>query len=62
MDLATQNKLNSLEKPKQFELILEPFTVESDILTPTMKLKRPVAKKIYENLIQELYSKPVVDF
>lgn len=45
--LCSTNKLNSLETPKQFQLILDPFTVENDILTPTMKLKRNVAKKIY---------------
>ena len=44
MQLATDNKLNSLERPKQIRLLLEPFTIEGGILTPTMKLKRNVAK------------------
>jgi long-subunit acyl-CoA synthetase (AMP-forming) len=42
--LAKENNFNSLEKPKQIMLLKDPFTVESDILTPTFKLKRNVAK------------------
>ena len=45
--LATENKFNSLEKPKQIMLLKDPFTIESDILTPTMKLKRNIAKKMF---------------
>lgn len=45
--LANANKFNSLEKPKQITLLFDPFTTESDILTPTMKLKRNVAKKTF---------------
>jgi long-chain acyl-CoA synthetase len=43
MRLAGENKLNSLEKPKQYTLLVDPFTIENDLLTPTMKLKRNVA-------------------
>jgi long-chain acyl-CoA synthetase len=46
MVLANANKFNSLEKPKQITLLFDPFTIESDVLTPTMKLKRNVAKKM----------------
>lgn len=53
--LCKANKLNSLETPKNFMLILEPWTVESDILTPTMKLKRNVARKQYEADIKRVY-------
>lgn len=45
--LATHNKFNSLEKPKQMRLLIDPFTVESDLLTPTMKLKRNIAKAMF---------------
>ena len=44
MHLATQNKFNSLERPKQMTLLLDPFTIENGLLTPTMKLKRNIAK------------------
>ena len=43
--LAVGNKFNSLEKPKQIYLLKDPFTVEDDFLTPTMKLKRNIAKQ-----------------
>jgi len=33
--LAAEAKFNSLEKPKQMTLILDPWTVENDMLTPT---------------------------
>ena len=42
--LAAEAKFNSLEKPKQMTLILDPWTVENDMLTPTQKLKRNIAK------------------
>jgi len=53
--LCKDNSLSSLEKPKQFNLIRVPFSVESDILTPTMKLKRNVAREMYKDKIVELY-------
>lgn len=59
--LAVENKFNSLEKIKQLYLTLEPFTQENDILTPTMKIKRNIAKKIYETEIAELYTKPMIN-
>lgn len=54
--LANENKFNSLEKPKQLMLLKDPFTIESDILTPTMKLKRNVAKKMYQAEIDRMYA------
>lgn len=46
--LAADNKLSSLEKPKSIHLTLDAFTIENDIITPTFKLKRNVAKKVYQ--------------
>ena len=60
MQLAVQNKFNGLEKPRQLQLLKDPFTVESDVLTPTMKLKRNVAKKMYEETLLKLYEMPVL--
>jgi len=36
-------------------LLLDPWTTESDILTPTMKLKRNVAKTRYAEDIKRMY-------
>jgi long-chain acyl-CoA synthetase len=44
---ATESKFNSLEKVKQIYLTMDPFTIESDLLTPTMKIKRNVAKTYF---------------
>ena len=47
LNLAKVNKLSGLEKPKEIFLSNEPFSIENDILTPTFKLKRNIAKKVY---------------
>jgi len=56
--LAVEAKFNSLEKPCQLMLLKEPFTIENEFLTPTMKMKRNVAKKMLEAEIEELYKAP----
>ena len=48
MKLAAEKKLSSLEKPKQFILSPELFSIENNLLTPTFKLKRNVAKTHFE--------------
>jgi len=53
--LARERKLNSLEKPKQVHISADPFSVENEILTPTFKLKRNVAKKVYQAQIDAMY-------
>ena len=55
MKLASANKLNSLEKPKQITLLMDPFTIESDLLTPTMKLKRNIAREQFKEQISKMY-------
>jgi len=44
-NLAKSNKFSSLEKCKDLILSAEAFTVENNILTPTFKLKRNIAKE-----------------
>jgi long-chain acyl-CoA synthetase len=56
-DVAKAQKFNSLEKPKKILLVKEPFSVENDMLTPTFKMKRNVAKKVYQSQIDEMYVK-----
>jgi len=56
MRLAEETKLNSLEKPKQITLHQEAWTVENGILTPTMKVKRNVVKKMWEADINAMYA------
>lgn len=58
--LAKVNKLSGLEKPKQLALLSEPFSQDNDLLTPTQKLKRNVAKVHFKAQIDALYEMPVM--
>jgi len=53
--VAQFHKLNRLEIPKHMKLTLKPFTVEADLLTPTQKLKRNVARKTFDADIEQMY-------
>lgn len=48
-------KLNSYEIPRAVRLMVEPFSVANELLTPTLKLKRPQAGRKYSDLIKEMY-------
>lgn len=48
-------QLRGFEQVAAITLVHEPFTVENGLLTPTFKLKRPVARTAYEGLIQAMY-------
>ncbi|OZJ05432.1 hypothetical protein BZG36_01610 [Bifiguratus adelaidae] len=52
-----QNDLKGFEQVKEIHLISEEFSVENDLLTPTFKLKRDVAKKRYQKEIDDMYKK-----
>ena len=45
-----------VEQIKKFELVADPWSVESGHLTPTMKLKRREVLKTYEKLIDGIYN------
>jgi long-chain acyl-CoA synthetase len=53
---AKEYALNSLEKVKTIYLTPEPFTVENDIITPTFKIKRNIAKKVFADQISQMYA------
>ena len=64
IEQAVANKLSSLEKIKKpliFEFDLDDamagFNVENDCLTPTMKMKRNVIVKRYEEKLKSVYEK-----
>jgi len=40
---------------KRFALIPDELTVESELLTPTLKVKRPNVRKTYADEIEALY-------
>ena len=55
--IAERKKLQGFEKIKGIHLATEPFTMENDLLTPTMKLKRADAAKAFRREIDELYKR-----
>jgi long-chain acyl-CoA synthetase len=50
-----QNGLKGFELPKKIFLFKDKFSVENQIITPTMKIRRHIAKKIFEEQINKLY-------
>ena len=49
------NNLMGFELPKKIYLVKEPFTIDNQIMTPTMKLRRHFARKYFEEQINKLY-------
>lgn len=54
-NLAKANKLSGLEKPKDIHLTLDEFSVDNNLLTPTFKLKRNIAREYFKPQIDEMY-------
>ncbi|KAL4938676.1 hypothetical protein BDV06DRAFT_200432 [Aspergillus oleicola] len=53
--VAKKNKLAGYERVKNIALMYEPFSVENNLLTPTLKFKRPPVVKKYRQLLDQLY-------
>lgn len=54
-------KLKGFQKVKNVFVEFDPFTPERNVVTPTMKVKRPMAKKFFAQTLQDLYEEgPVV--
>ncbi|GAM82316.1 hypothetical protein ANO11243_002950 [Dothideomycetidae sp. 11243] len=54
--IGKKNKFNSYERVRNIRLMLEPFTVENELLTPTLKLKRPQTAKKFRKELDEMYA------
>jgi len=54
--VGKKNKFAGYERVKAIHLALEPFSIDNETLTPTLKLKRPVAAKLYRGLLDDLYA------
>ncbi|VDM96267.1 unnamed protein product [Thelazia callipaeda] len=57
IETAKRSGLCSLEQVKDIYLCSEPFSVENNLLTPTMKNKRVELKKRFANELAKMYSK-----
>lgn len=51
----------SYEQPKKLALLDEEFTVENDMLTPTLKVKRRVVQEKLDAVIDRLYAEEAAD-
>lgn len=54
--VGREAQLRGFEFVKAVTLVLEQFTVENGLLTPTFKIKRPQAKAYYEKAISNMYA------
>ncbi|BDD59152.1 hypothetical protein MPDQ_001984 [Monascus purpureus] len=59
--VAKKHKLAGYERVKNCALLIEPFTVENNLLTPTLKLKRPPTVKKYRQLLDDLYAQALAE-
>ena len=48
-------ELSIIEKIKKFIIIDDPFTIENQMLTPTMKIRRHQVKKVFGDQLEKLY-------
>merc|ERR1711939_896689 len=53
--VGKKNKFNSYEKVKAVRLFIDPFTVDNQLLTPTLKLKRPQTAKAFRQHLDDCY-------
>ncbi|KAI1869153.1 uncharacterized protein JN550_006140 [Neoarthrinium moseri] len=55
-DIGRKNKFNGYERVKNALLEIEPFTIENELLTHTLKLKRPQTAKRFRGEIDRMYA------
>lgn len=55
VEIGKTHGLTGFEQVKNVFLSTMPFTLENDLLTPTMKTKRPEVRKLYSSQIATLY-------
>ncbi|KAI9742452.1 MAG: hypothetical protein M1818_003986 [Claussenomyces sp. TS43310] len=53
--IGKKNRFNSYERVRAVHLELDPFSIENELLTPTLKLKRPQTSKKYREHIDRMY-------
>ena len=59
--LGMLDDLASYERPKKVALLVEEFSVENDMLTPTLKVKRREVEKRLDDVIDRLYAEEAAD-
>lgn len=54
--VGREAQLRGFEFAKAVTLVVEPFTIENGLLTPTFKVKRPQAKAYFAKAISDMYN------
>jgi long-subunit acyl-CoA synthetase (AMP-forming) len=52
-------RLESHERMSNIVIVNEEWTIENDLLTPTLKLKRNILEDKYSQLISRQFSEPI---
>jgi len=56
---AKEAQLSGLERIRKVHIIDYPMTVNNDLMTPTFKIKRNVAQRVFKDEIAEMYRTPL---
>ncbi|CZR53796.1 related to long-chain-fatty-acid--CoA ligase FAA2 [Phialocephala subalpina] len=59
--IGKKNKFNSYERVRNCHLEIEPFTIENELMTPTLKLKRPQSAKKFRAEIDRMYAESLAE-
>ena len=57
--MGKANDFKGFEIIKKIFLFKDDFTIENDLVTPTLKVKRHNAKKFFEKEIEDMYNSPL---
>jgi long-chain acyl-CoA synthetase len=57
--MGKANDFKGFEIIKKIFLFKDEFTIENDLVTPTLKVKRHNAKKFFEKEIEDMYNSPL---
>jgi len=57
--VANEHSCSTMERPKKIFLVSEPFAFDNNLLTPTFKLKRSIAKEYFKEQINNMYSEGI---
>ena len=56
LERYSQDVFKGFEKVRDFRFVVEEFSTDNDMLTPTLKLKRRNVIKAYQGLLDEMYA------
>ncbi|KAF1844885.1 long-chain-fatty-acid-CoA ligase/ protein binding protein [Cucurbitaria berberidis CBS 394.84] len=59
--VGRKSKFNSYERVRSVRLFVEPFTIENQLLTPTLKLKRPQTAKAFRQHLDDCYEEALAE-